>query len=95
MFATSQDLFMSLAGGFILLVIFCVFLFMDFDFERCLKVVDDVAEIVERVHKTIVEPLRALDYLIDKLDLYVGNFVEGAEGEEEEVKEAIEIIGKW
>ena len=79
MFATSQDvLFMSLAGGFILLVIFlCIFLFYGILILRdASKVVDDVAEIVERVHKTIVEPLRALDYLIDKARPYVETLVE-------------------
>ncbi|MEK7085833.1 MAG: hypothetical protein AAB953_02355 [Patescibacteria group bacterium] len=79
MFATSGDILnMSLAGGFIILVIFlCIFLFYGILILRdTSKVVDDVAEIVERVHKTIVEPLRALDYLVDKVRPYIETLIE-------------------
>ncbi len=79
MFATSGDILnMSLAGGFIILVIFlCIFLFYGILILRdASKVVDDVAEIVERVHKTIVEPLRALDYLVDKVRPYIEALIE-------------------
>lgn len=79
MFATSGDILnISLAGGFIILVIFlCIFLFYGILILRdASKVVDDVAEIVERVHKTIVEPLRALDYLVDKVRPYIETLIE-------------------
>ncbi|MDA1060592.1 MAG: hypothetical protein O3B47_02255 [bacterium] len=74
MFATSGDILnMSLAIGFIVLVIFlCILIFYAILILRDVtKVVDDVAEIVEKVHKTIVEPLRAIDYVIDKAKPYI------------------------
>jgi uncharacterized protein YggT (Ycf19 family) len=74
MFATSGDvLHMSLAIGFILLVIFlCILIFYAIlIFRDITKVVDDVSEIVAKVHKTIVQPLRAIDYIIERATPYV------------------------
>lgn len=79
MFATSGDVLnMSLAIGFIVLVIFLSILifYMIIIFRDVTKVVDDVSEIVGKVHSTIIEPLRALDYVIDKVKPYVEMAVE-------------------
>lgn len=79
MFATSGDILnMSLAIGFILLVIFlCFLIFYGILILRDVsKVVDDVSEVVEKVHKTIVQPLRALDYVMEKAAPYVEALVE-------------------
>ena len=79
MFATSGDILnMSLAIGFILLVIFlCILLFYAILILRdASKVVDEVEEVVSRVHRTIVEPLKAMDYIIEKAKPYVETVLE-------------------
>ncbi len=79
MFATSGDILnMSLAIGFIVLVIFlCILVFYAILILRDVtKVVDDVAEIVEKVHKTIVQPLRAIDYVIERATPFVEAIIE-------------------
>ncbi len=79
MFATSGDVLnMSLAIGSIVLVIFLsILIFYGIlilrDFSR---VMDDVEEVVNRVHKTIVEPLRAVDYIIEKAKPYIETVIE-------------------
>jgi len=40
------------------------------------KVVDNVHEIVSKVHSAIIEPLRALDYVIEKVKPYIEMAVE-------------------
>ena len=84
MFATSQDVLnMSLAIGFIVLVIFlCILIFYAILILRDTnKVMEDVAEIVQRVRKTIVEPLRAVDYLIEKAKPYIDSVLDRKEAE--------------
>lgn len=79
MFATSQDVLnMSLAIGFIVLVIFlCILIFYAILILRDTnKIMEDVTEIVERVRKTIVEPLRAVDYLIEKAKPYIDSVLD-------------------
>lgn len=79
MFATSGDVLnMSLAIGFIVLVIFLsILIFYAIMILRdTTKVVDNVSEIVGKVHSAIIEPLRALDYVIDKVKPYVEMAVE-------------------
>ena len=79
MFATSGDILnMALAFGFIVLVIFlCVFLFYGIIVLRDVsKVTDRARDFIVRVHKTVTEPLRALDYVVDKVKPYVEAFVE-------------------
>jgi len=79
MFATSGDILnMSLAIGFIILVIFLsILIFYAIMILRdTAKVVDDVAEVVSKVHKTIVEPLKAIDYIIDRVKPYVETVLE-------------------
>ncbi len=84
MFATSQDVLnMSLAIGFVVLVIFlCILIFYAILILRDTnKVMEDVAEIVQRVRKTIVEPLRAVDYLIEKAKPYIDSVLDRKEAE--------------
>ena len=74
MFATSGDILnMSLAIGFIILVIFLsILIFYAIMILRdTSKVVDDIAEVVSKVHRTIVEPLKAIDYIIDRAKPYI------------------------
>ena len=74
MFATSGDILnMSLAIGFIVLVIFLsILIFYAIMILRdTAKVVDDIAEVVSKVHRTIVEPLKAIDYIIDRAKPYI------------------------
>ncbi len=79
MFATSGDILnISLAVGFIVLVIFlCILIFYAIlilrDFS---KVVEDVQEVVDKVHTTIVEPLKAVDYIIERARPYVESIIE-------------------
>lgn len=73
-FATSGDVLnMSLAIGFIVLVIFlCILIFYAILIVRdASKVVEEVSEVVEKVHKTVVQPLRAIDYLVEKAQPYI------------------------
>lgn len=73
MFATSSDVLnMSLAGGFVLLVIFlCVALFYFILILRdASRMVDDAKSVVDRVHSAIIEPLRLIDFLIEKVRPY-------------------------
>lgn len=73
MWATSADfLNMALGIGFLVLVVFlCMFLLYAIlilrDFS---KVSEDIEEMVSRVHKTITEPLKAVDFLIEKAKPY-------------------------
>ncbi len=64
---------MSLALGFIVLVIFlcslifyAVLILRDFS-----KMTDEIEQIVTRVHKTVVEPLRAIDFLVERARPYI------------------------
>jgi len=79
MFATSGDILnMSLAIGFIVLVVFLsvLILYTIIILRDVTKVVDDVTEITHRVHSTIVEPLRAIDFLVEKVRPYIEMAVE-------------------
>lgn len=79
MFATSGDVLnMSLAIGFIVLVIFLVILifYAILVLRDLTKVVDDVSEVVGRVHSTIIQPLKAVDYFIEKAKPYIEAAVE-------------------
>lgn len=79
MFATSGDILnMSVAIGFIVLVIFlCILIFYAIVTLRDVaKVVDEAEEVISRIHKTIVEPLRAVDYVIERAKPYVEMLLE-------------------
>ena len=74
MFATSGDfLNMSLGIGFLVLVIFlCMFLFYGILVLRDVsKIADEVEEIVAKVHMSIVEPLKAIEYVLEKVRPYI------------------------
>lgn len=79
MFATSGDVLnMALAIGFIVLVIFLsvLILYMILILRDVTKVVGHVTEIANKVRSTIVEPLRALDYIVEKVKPYIEMVVE-------------------
>ncbi len=79
MFATSGDILnMSLAIGFIVLVIFlCILIFYAILILRdTSRVMDDVEEIVTRVRTTIVQPLKAVDFIIEKAKPYIESILE-------------------
>lgn len=60
---------MSLAIGFIVLVVFLsIFLFYAILVLRDVsKVVEDVEEVVDKVHNALIQPLKAVDYLVQKV----------------------------
>ncbi|MFA6305259.1 MAG: hypothetical protein WC651_00830 [Candidatus Gracilibacteria bacterium] len=79
MFSTSADILnMSLAIGFIVLVIFlCVTLFYAILILRDFSHVSaEIRAMVDKIYKTITEPLRALDFLIEKIRPYIEAFVD-------------------
>ncbi len=79
MFATSEDVLnMSLAIGFIVLVIFLsILIFYAILILRDVsRTTQKVEEVVDQVYKTITEPLRALDYIIEKAKPYLEVLVE-------------------
>ena len=69
---------MSLAIGFIVLVIFisvaCFYLILIL--RDVSKVTDEVQEIVYRVHTTIVQPLKAIDFIVEKAKPYIETVLE-------------------
>ncbi len=79
MFATSGDILnMSLALGFIVLVIFLsILIFYGILVLRDLsKIVEDVNEVTSKVHDTVMAPLRTVDYLIEKAKPYLEALIE-------------------
>lgn len=79
MFATSGDILnMSLALGFIVLVIFLsILIFYGILVLRDLsKIVEDVNEVTAKVHDTVMAPLRTVDYLIEKAKPYLESLIE-------------------
>lgn len=79
MFATSDDILnMSLAIGFIVLVIFLSILifYAILILRDTSKTADAIAEVVNRVRRTIVEPLKAVDFLIEKMKPYIETVLE-------------------
>lgn len=79
MITTSLDiLYISLAIGFILLVIFtCIALFyLILVLRDVSKVVSDTEELVGRIHKTIIQPLRAVDYIVERATPYIETIIE-------------------
>lgn len=69
---------MSLAIGFIILVIFLSLLifYAILILRDVSKVMDDIEEIVTRVRTTIVQPLKAVDYIIEKAKPYIETVLE-------------------
>lgn len=74
MFATSGDVLnMSLAIGFIVLVIFAsILIFYAILILRDIsKVVDNASEVVGTVRNTIIQPLKAIDFLVERAQPYI------------------------
>jgi len=74
MFATSGDILnISLAVGFLVLVIFlsilCFYLILIV--RDVSKVVDDVEDVTGRVRRVVVQPLKALDFFIEKAQPFI------------------------
>lgn len=79
MFATSGDILnISLAIGFVVLVIFlCIFLFYGILILRDVsRITDDSKRLIDRIYRTITEPLRALDYLVEKAKPYIESIID-------------------
>ncbi len=79
MFETSSDVLnMSLAIGFAVLVIFLSILifYAIVTLRDVTKVVAEVREVVDKIHHSIVEPLKAIDFIIDKVKPYVSMVLE-------------------
>lgn len=69
---------MSLAIGFLVLVIFlCITLFYAIlilrDFSH---VSEEIRMTVDKIHKTITEPLRAIEFIVEKIRPYLEMFVD-------------------
>jgi len=74
MFATSGDILnLSLAFGFLLLVIFlCILIFYAIVVLRDVsKVTDEIEEIVSKVHRAVIQPLRAIDFIMENVTPYI------------------------
>jgi len=80
MINTSADVLnFSLAVGFIVLVVFLsILIFYAILILRDVsKVVDDVEDVTSKIRTTIVEPLKAVDFLVDRLKPYIDVVLEG------------------
>lgn len=79
MFATSGDILnMSLAFGFIILVIFLsILIFYSILVMRDVsKMTADSKELMDRIHNTIMGPLKAVDFIIEKVKPYIEAAIE-------------------
>ena len=79
MFATSGDILrMAGAIGIILLVIFlCMtLLYVMFILRDVSKILDDVKDVSNRVKTSIVSPLKAVSYVMDKITPYINQVLE-------------------
>jgi len=79
MFATSGDILrMAGAIGIIVFVIFiCMtLLYVMFILRDISKVLDDVKDISSRVKTSIVSPLKAANYLIERITPYINQVLE-------------------
>jgi hypothetical protein len=79
MFQTSQDfLNVSLGVGFLVLVVFLsmVCFYLVLVLRDISKATGEVEEIVSRVHDAIIQPLKAIDFLVEKIKPYVETVIE-------------------
>lgn len=79
MFATSGDILnMALAFGFIILVIFLsILIFYSILVMRDVsKMTADSKELMDRIHNTIMGPLKAVDFIIEKVKPYIEAAIE-------------------
>lgn len=83
MFATSGDILnISLALGFIVLVIFLsILIFYTILVMRDVsKMTDDSRELVDRIHDTVMGPLKAMDFIVEKVKPYIESAIENRFG---------------
>jgi hypothetical protein len=83
MFATSGDILnISLALGFIVLVIFLsILIFYTILVMRDVsKMTDDSRELVDRIHDTVMGPLKAVDFIVEKVKPYIESAIENRFG---------------
>ena len=76
MFETSADIMkMSFAIGFAVLAVFLAMalLYLVFILRDVSKILDDVKDVTERVRVSIVSPLKAASFLIEKITPYVNH----------------------
>ncbi|MCK9186096.1 hypothetical protein M0P48_01520 [Candidatus Gracilibacteria bacterium] len=79
MFSTSADILnMSLAIGFIILVIFlsitlfyAILILRDFS-----HVSNEVKTTVQKIHATIAQPLMAIEFIVEKIRPYIEMFID-------------------
>lgn len=79
MFENSQDfLNVSLGIGFLVLVIFLsmVCFYLVLVLRDVSKATGEAEEIVSRVHSAIIQPLKALDFLVEKIKPYVETIID-------------------
>jgi len=79
MFATSGDILnMALAIGFIVLVIFLsILIFYAILITRDVsRMTQDSKELMDRIHGTIMGPLKAVDYIVEKVKPYIEAAIE-------------------
>lgn len=79
MFATTGDILrMSLAIGFIVLVIFlCILIFYTILVMRdASKVSENIEDLVSRIHKSVIKPISAFEYVMKSIEPYVESLYE-------------------
>jgi uncharacterized protein YoxC len=79
MFETSADIMrMSFAIGFIVLVVFLAMaiLYLVFILRDVSKILDDVKDVTEKVKVSVVSPLRAMNFIIEKITPYVNQVLD-------------------
>ena len=83
MFETSADIMrMSFAIGFIILVVFLAMalLYLIFILRDVSKILDDVKDVTDKVKVSVVNPLKAMNFMIDKITPYVNQVLDVKKG---------------
>jgi len=78
MFETSADVMkMSFAIGFGVLVVFLsmALLYLIFILRDVSRVLDDVKDVTEKVRVSVISPLKAMNFLIEKITPYVNHIL--------------------
>jgi len=79
MFQNSADILnISLAVGFLILVVFISFVcfYLVLILRDVSKTTDEVRDLVSKVHSTVTQPLRALEFLFEKIRPYIESLLE-------------------
>lgn len=83
MFETSADIMrMSFAIGFIVLVVFLAMalLYLIFILRDVSKILDDVKDVTDKVKVSVVNPLKAMNFMVDKITPYVNQVLDVKKG---------------